>query len=369
MSKFRKALTLSLLAVGLGASPVLAEGDVDAGAKVFKKCKSCHQVGEGAENKVGPHLNDILGRVAGSEDGFRYSDPMVEAGAGGLVWDIESLDAYLKKPKKFIPGTRMSFNGLRKEKDRVNVIAYLASFTTAAPEEAAAPEAPEATAAETASEGDAAPEAAQGMDYAQSTGPMALGRVATPEEIAAWDIDIRPDGMGLPVGSGSVLMGEEVFAERCASCHGDFGEGIDRWPVLAGGQDTLREERPEKTVGSYWPYLSTVYDYVRRAMPFGDAQSLTNDEVYAITAYILYLNDLETDEEFTLSHENFRDITLPNEANFKPDDRMEEPHWGTGDPPCMTDCKPEPVEITMRARVLDVTPEGGEDDASGGQLE
>jgi cytochrome c len=104
-----------------------------------------------------------------------------------------------------------------------------------------------------------------------------LGREATPAEVAAWDIDVRPDGQGLPEGSGDVATGEEVFAERCAFCHGDFGEGVDRWPVLAGGQDTLTEERPVKTIGSYWPYLSTVYDYIYRAMPFGEAQSLTPD--------------------------------------------------------------------------------------------
>ena len=123
------------------------------------------------------------------------------------------------------------------------------------------------------------------ISYSQTLG---LGRAATNNEIKAWDIDIRPDGKGLPVGSGSVIIGEELYTDNCASCHGDFGEGIDRWPELAGGFDTLDSEDPVKTVGSYWPYLSTVWDYVHRAMPFGNAQSLNNDEVYAITAYIYY---------------------------------------------------------------------------------
>lgn len=181
-----------------------------------------------------------------------------------------------------------------------------------------------------------------------------LGREATPEEVAAWDIDIRPDGRGLPVGSGDVFTGEEVYVDRCASCHGDFGEAVDRWPVLAGGDGTLASEDPVKTVGSYWPYLSTVWDYVHRAMPFGDAQSLTDDEVYAITAYILYLNDL-VDDDFELSHENFAEVRLPNEEGFHPDDRMETAVWAKREV-CMENCK-DAVEITARAAVIDVTPE------------
>jgi len=128
-------------------------------------------------------------------------------------------------------------------------------------------------------------------------GVYGLGRAAHADEIAAWDIDVLPDGRGLPEGSGDVLTGDEVFADRCASCHGDFAEGVDNWPVLAGGFDTLADEDPVKTVGSYWPYLSTVFDYVNRSMPFGEAQSLTADETYAIVAYILYSNDM-VDEDF-----------------------------------------------------------------------
>ncbi|MEO1293175.1 MAG: c-type cytochrome [Pseudomonadota bacterium] len=189
--------------------------------------------------------------------------------------------------------------------------------------------------------------------------PLGLGREATPAEVAAWDIDIRPDGAGLPEGRGTVADGEEVFAEQCASCHGDFGEGVDRWPVLAGGDGTLGSEDPVKTIGSYWPYLSTVWDYVHRAMPFGNAQSLSDDEVYAITAYLLYVNDLVDDEEFELSHENFVETRLPNEANFFMDDRAESPVFTTRDA-CMENCK-QSVEITKRALILDVTPEGDEE--------
>ncbi|NNF24281.1 MAG: c-type cytochrome [Rhodobacteraceae bacterium] len=182
-----------------------------------------------------------------------------------------------------------------------------------------------------------------------------LGRPALTEEIAAWDIDVRPDGMGLPEGSGDVFTGEEIFSEKCAICHGDFGEAVGRWPQLAGGFDTLTDQRPVKTIGSYWPYLSTVYDYVHRAMPFGDAQSLPADDVYAITAYLLYLNDI-VDDEFELSHENFAGIRLPNEDNFFLDDRAEVELTALSGEVCMENCK-DSVEITMRAAVLDVTPE------------
>ena len=189
------------------------------------------------------------------------------------------------------------------------------------------------------------------VSYSQTLG---LGRAATNNEVSAWDIDIRPDGKGLPVGSGSVIIGEELYTDNCSSCHGDFGEGIDRWPELAGGFDTLDSEDPVKTVGSYWPYLSTVWDYVHRAMPFGNAQSLNNDEVYAITAYILYLNDL-VDEDFELSNVNFEEINLPNEENFYLDNR-ENLENTTYDNRCMQNCKKDAI-ITKRAVVLDVTPE------------
>lgn len=179
-----------------------------------------------------------------------------------------------------------------------------------------------------------------------AAGSLGLGRPALPDEVAAWNIDVRPDGEGLPNGSGSVLDGEEVFVEKCAACHGDFGEGVGRWPILAGGEETLAEERPTKTVGSYWPYLSTVWDYVYRTMPYGDARSLTVDEVYQVTAYILYLNDL-VEEDFTLTKENFVFEVLPNLAGFKLDDRPETEYPVFRASACMVECKPS-AEITGR---------------------
>lgn len=187
-------------------------------------------------------------------------------------------------------------------------------------------------------------------------GGLGLGREALPAEIAAWDIDVRPDGQGLPVGSGDVYTGEEIYIEKCAVCHGDFGEARGRWPQVAGGQGTLEHDDPVKTIGSYWPYLSTVYDYVYRAMPFGEAQSLEPDEVYAITAYLLYLNDL-VDDDFELSNENFLEVEMPNADNFYMDDRDETelPIFVSADV-CMENCK-DSVEITMNASVIDVTPD------------
>lgn len=184
---------------------------------------------------------------------------------------------------------------------------------------------------------------------------LGLGRSALPEEIAAWDREIRPDGTGLPVGSGDALVGEEIFADQCAACHGDFAEGIDNWPKLAGGADTLDHEDPLKTVGSYWPYLSTAYDYIKRSMPYGNAGTLSDDDVYSIVAYILYSNDL-IEDDFVLSNETFLDVEMPNAAGFILDDRAQTEYVQWSGEPCMENCKSE-VKVTMRALVLDVTPE------------
>ena len=197
--------------------------------------------------------------------------------------------------------------------------------------------------------------AAEASAVGPRDGKFGLGRGATKREVAAWDGDISPDGTGLPMGSGDAINGEEVFAEHCAICHGDFAEGVDNWPELAGGLDTLADEDPVKTVGSYWPYLSTTWDYVKRSMPFGYAQSLSDDDVYAIVAYILYSNDI-VDEDFILSNETFLDVEMPNKNGFIVDDRLTSESHFWNKKVCMSDCKSD-VKITMRAAVLDVTPE------------
>jgi cytochrome c len=205
----------------------------------------------------------------------------------------------------------------------------------------------------------AAPKASKRVTHTGAAKHLGIGREAKPQEIAGWDIDIRPDGAGLPAGKGTVKQGEAIYMQQCAACHGEFGESAGRWPILFGGDGTLASNDPVKSIGSYWPYASTVLDYIRRAMPFGNAQSLSTDELYAVTAYVFYLNDIIKDEQFELNANSFKSIRLPNENNFRDDDRdvAERSLWRKS--PCMTDCLPGTAKITGRARAIDVTPETG----------
>ena len=189
--------------------------------------------------------------------------------------------------------------------------------------------------------------------YAQTIG---LGTPATAEQIAGWSIGVRPDGQGLRPGKGTAEQGEVIFQERCAACHGEFGEGRDRWPVLAGGHGTLTADRPEKTIGSFWPSASTLFDYIKRAMPYGNAQSLTEDELYAVVAYILNLNEVIKDPKFELNEKTYATIKMPNADGFYDDDRdtTEKHFWNRK--VCMSKCGPE-VKVTSRAMTLDVTPD------------
>lgn len=172
-------------------------------------------------------------------------------------------------------------------------------------------------------------------------GYFGYGKPATAEEIAGWDIDVRPDGLGLPEGSGSVEDGEWIYEEQCAECHGSFGEGVGRYPALAGGEGTLTDDRPHRTVGSYWPHASTLWDYIHRAMPYTAPESLEDHEVYALTAYVLYLNDL-VEDDFVLDRESFKDVVLPNNRSFFRDDRPD-----TSNTRCMENCKdPSTIVIT-----------------------
>jgi mono/diheme cytochrome c family protein len=180
-----------------------------------------------------------------------------------------------------------------------------------------------------------------------------LGQPASPETIAGWDIDVRPDGLGLPPGQGTAADGEAVFLERCAACHGEFGEAVGRYPVLIGGEGSLASSSPVKTVGSFWPYVSTLWDYIHRAMPFGDAQSLSADETYAVTAYVLFMNDLVA-EDFVLDRDSLPKVEMPNRNGFIAEDPRPDTPVGA---PCMTDCKAE-AKVMFKSKPLDVTPEG-----------
>ncbi len=329
--------------------------DLGAGATVFKQCTSCHAIGPNAKNQFGPHLNGVMQRAAGSAENYAYSEAFENSIDTESVWDTAKLDAFLQAPMSYMPGTKMAYQGLSNADDRASVIAYLASIDSSGQ----LPE-PAATKPEKTSQTSDGQQRSLARDIPiPEHGLLHLGRPALDAEVIAWDIDIRPDGVGLPSGSGDVITGGELYDEQCASCHGVFGEGEGRWPILAGGQDSLVDDRPEKTIGSYWPYLSTVYDYIRRAMPFGNARSLSDDDVYALTAYLLYLNDL-VDEEFELSDQNFTDIRLPNENNFMSDTRDEEPTHQIVGEPCMQNCLPGIVKVINRAQILNVTPDAEE---------
>lgn len=158
---------------------------------------------------------------------------------------------------------------------------------------------------------------------ADSAARLGLGRPATPAAIAAWDIDVRADGQGLPPGRGTVRDGAALFAARCAGCHGARGEGAAA-DALAGGRGTLATAKPIRTVGSYWPYATTLFDYVRRAMPFDAPQSLTPDEVYAVSAYVLHLNRL-LPEDGGLDAASLPEVVMPNRDGFTADPRPDLP--------------------------------------------
>jgi cytochrome c len=141
-----------------------------------------------------------------------------------------------------------------------------------------------------------------------------LGRVATPDEIAGWDISIDPSGAGLPAGSGTARTGAAIFAAKCAGCHGEAGGGNPN-DQLVGGQGTIATDRPVKTVGSYWPYATTLFDYIRRAMPLPESKSLKDDEVYALAAYILAQNKI-IGEDDVMDARTLPQVRMPNREGF-----------------------------------------------------
>src|SRR3979490_2278175 len=154
---------------------------------------------------------------------------------------------------------------------------------------------------------------------AQTQGPYGIGRSATPAEIAGWNIDVERGGNNLPPGSGAGRHGREVFDQQCAACHGAKGEG-GIGDQLVGGQGTLATAKPVRTVGSYWPYAPTLFDYIRRAMPQNAPQSLSNADVYAVSAYILSLNGL-LPADATLDAKTLSAIKMPNRSAFVSDPR------------------------------------------------
>ena len=248
----------------------------------------------------------------------------------------------------------------------------------------------------TAIDGGVTYERANGVETAyryneQNTKGVSFGRVATANEIKAWDIDALPDGTGLPEGEGSVEEGDELYEAQCASCHGDFGSGGNGYPQLAGGnQDkdengvvkTLKNQRvygstdaPKRTIGTYWPVATTLFTYIRDAMPYATPKSLTNSETYAIVAYLLAqdgikIDGVEMDDEFVLNAEKLSKVVLANRNGFYPDidgkngtdatenvraffaDRAANIGSGTR---CMTDCKdPGGIDGKTEASVVKI---------------
>ncbi|MFT5660900.1 MAG: cytochrome c5 [Sulfurimonas sp.] len=236
---------------------------------------------------------------------------------------------------------------------------------------------------------------ANGVDTAyaynqQGSKGVSFGRAATANEIKAWDIDALPDGSGLPEGEGSVEEGDELYEAQCASCHGDFGGGGNGYPQLAGGNQskdengiviTLKNQRlepgmdaPKRTVGTYWPTATTLFTYIRDAMPYATPKSLSANETYAITAYLLAQNEVEIDgvemdDEYVLNAEKLSKVVLANRNGFYPDidgmngtdpienvrafyaDRAKNIGSGTR---CMTDCKDPGMDGKTEAKVMKI---------------
>ena len=232
-----------------------------------------------------------------------------------------------------------------------------------------------------------------------------IGRTPTKREITAWDVDVKPDGTGLPQfdmkngevvlgddgkpkkAQGSVELGNELYDAQCVMCHGDFGTGGKGYPRLAGGtKESLKIQRlnpadehpnpdtPIRTIGSYWPYASTLYWYVQDSMPFTHPKSLTNSETYALTAYLLSINGItyegvELDDEFVLDKEKLMKIVMPNHDGFYPEVDTKDPKQGVknmtallSDPKiygtgtrCMKDCIKEDIQNLLMKINIDLT--------------
>jgi mono/diheme cytochrome c family protein len=153
----------------------------------------------------------------------------------------------------------------------------------------------------------------------ESEGRYQIGSSATSAEVARWDISVYSTGRNLPAGSGTVQAGEKIYANQCQACHGESGKGGLGDP-LVGGVGSLASAKPLRTIGSFWPYAPTIFDYVRRAMPMYAPQSLTNDEVYAVTGYLLYLNKL-IEQDAVIDAQRLANIQMPNRKGFVLDAR------------------------------------------------
>ncbi len=190
---------------------------------------------------------------------------------------------------------------------------------------------------------------------ANAGGPsrFGYGKLATPDEIAGWNIDVRgADGVGLPDGKGNVNHGADVFVQQCAACHGAFGEGEGRYPKLMGGEGTLAGDRPEPSVGSYWPFAPTLFDYINRAMPLSAPHTMSADDVYAVVAYILNFNNIVPDS-FVADRNSLPKVKMPNHDNFT----WHDPRPDTAAKACKKDCADaKSMKILSSAEGKNLTP-------------
>ena len=202
-----------------------------------------------------------------------------------------------------------------------------------------------------------------GTALAEQPKPSGFGKPITEAQIAPWNIDVNGlTGAGLPPGHGSVDEGTAIWEAKCSSCHGVFGEGAGKFPVIAGGLGSLKADQPEKTVGSYWPYAPTLFDYIKRAMPFYAPQSLSDHEVYALTAYVLNLNDV-VPKSAVMDGASLAAIKMPNRDGFI------RAQWDTKNVACMSNCKPGPAKITSDLVNLHVTPDEKEAGSVGSTID
>ena len=192
--------------------------------------------------------------------------------------------------------------------------------------------------------------ASAGADERHGPGYNGYGSTPTPAQDAGGAITARPDGEGLPPGRGDVDHGADVYADQCAACHGTFGEGEGRYPKLTGG--SLAGDRPEPTVGTYWPYATTLFDYINRAMPFPSPHVLSADDVYAITAYVLSVNNI-VDGKFVADRNSLPKVKMPNRDAFL----WKDPRPDTAAKECMKACRdPKTIGIESTAEGKDLTP-------------
>jgi len=152
---------------------------------------------------------------------------------------------------------------------------------------------------------------------AQAPSYSNVGRSPTPEEVQAWDISIGPEGKELPPGSGTAKEGAEIYARKCAACHGASAEGSQLGPRLVGGKGTLNTPTPVRTIGSYWPFATTIWDYIRRAMPPKQGGSLSASEVYSLTAFLLFRNDIIAESD-VIDAKSLPKVQMPNRNGFVP---------------------------------------------------